>query len=350
MKPFILRHSKDEHRVAVPWFDRLTMRGLSLSLVTLLMFAACTPTEPDVLTKSAVVEGTFTVPQGLTGAAWLFLYKPTEGPPGGPSIPAYLTAISATRLETDPRFVFGDVKPNPWKLFGLLDTNANFDPNIDVLSQPSAGDRIGEGIEVNVQPGRGLHADYAAQSLVATEPPAFHLQGTPKDLSLDLSTAMSPLTLEADAVGRFTPAKTHFELGLVDANHDSVPDLDTTGVPALSLTFFLHWLPRAGQASAGTNVVVPMAYNPSPFLTTLNGRLGTTVATDTLQVYPLPQAQVLTVDEKGAQHTAVFGAPPQGDYELIVVAAGGQFWRMPNQLGDSVPSQGTRLHSDRATP
>ncbi len=315
-----------------------------------LLWLACTPTEPDLLTKTAIVEGTFTAPGGLTGSAWLFLYKPAEGPPGGPSVPAYSTAISAARLSTDSHFVFADVKPNPWKLFGLLDTNANFDPSFDVLSQPSAGDRIGEGVAVNVQPGRGLQTDYSAQTLVTTEPPAFHLQQTPVEVTLDLSSAMTPLTLEADPVGRFDATKTKFRLGLVDANNDGVPDLDTTGTPKLSLTFFLHWLPRPGQAAAGTNVIVPMAFNPSPFLTTLNGRLGTAVSTSILQVYPLPQAQALTVDDKGVQHTAVFGAPPFGDYELIVFAPGGQFWRMPNQLGAQVASQSTRLHSDRSAP
>jgi hypothetical protein len=251
-------------------------------------------------------------------------------------------------MPTDPRFVFADVKPNPYTLFGLLDTNSNFDPNIDVLAQPGAGDRVGEGVAVNVQPARGLSTSYTAQTLVRTEPPAFHIEGADTNVVLDLSSVMTPITLVADSVGHLDATKTHFELGLVDANNDGVPDLGATGVPALSVSFVLHWLPRPGQAAAGTNVIVPMAFNPAPFLTTLNGKIGTTVSTSSLQVYAVPQAQVLTVDSHGVQHTSIYGAPPFGDYELIAIAHGGQFWRMPNQLGPSVPSQAVKLLSTQA--
>lgn len=303
-----------------------------------------------MLAKAAVVDGAFDRPDGLSGAAWLFLYQPTEEPRGGPSVPAYLTAISAERLNRDPRFVFSDVEPNPWQLFGVLDTDGNFDPTIDVLSQQSAGDRVGPSLLVNVQPGRGLSVNYSARTLVVAEPPAFHLQGADGDLVLELSTGMTPITLVADSVGHFDAQKTQFRLGLVDADGDGQFDRSPEGVPTLSLTVLLRWHPRPGQAPEGTNVVVPTVYNPAPFLSTLNGNLTATVFAQTLQVFPLPQAQVISVDEKGVAHTEVYGSPPRGDYELVAVMPGGQFWRIPNQLGATVPSQGVRLHFDRVLP
>ncbi len=315
----------------------------------LLVLAACgVPSENPPLTKIATVEGQVLPPPGVGGAAWLFLYRPADVQP---AVPQFITAVSAQRLGQNPHYVFGEVRPNPWQLFGLLDVNGNFDPNVDVLSQATAGDRVGDGLQVNVQPGRGLTVDYEVRTLVRWEPPAFHLQGATGDVSLDLTSAMTPLTLVADSVGRFDVNKSGFHVSLVDANRDGQPDLGADGVtPSLSLSVLLRWHPRPGQAPAGTNVVVPLTFNPAPFLSALSGRLGTDLAVETIQVFPVPTAQEITVDRAGVQHTATYGNPPFGDYELVVITTGGQFWRLPNQLGDSVPSQAVRLHFDRAAP
>ena len=93
-----------------------------------LALAGCEPTEAEVLSRLGTVEGRFDTVEGIGGSAYVFLYRPNEGPPTGPGVPAFLTAISAGRLKTDPRFVFANVKPNPWSLYGLLDTTGHFDP------------------------------------------------------------------------------------------------------------------------------------------------------------------------------------------------------------------------------
>ena len=36
-------------------------------------------------------------------------------------------------------------------------------------------------------------------------------------------------------------------------------------------------------------------------------------------------------------------------YELVVLVAGGQFWRVPNQLAGERASQATRFHFDRVS-
>ncbi len=319
---------------------RLTALALTLS--------ACDPTEAENLARTGTVQGAFEKPEGLTGSAWLFLFEQGQS---FPTSPAFVTAISEGRLRTDSHFVFAQVKPNPWQLFGLLDANGNFDPTIDVLSQPNAGDRIGSTTPINVQPGRGLVIDYAAHELVLEEPPAFHFQDvSAASVSLDLVTVLRPLTLVSDSLGYFNASKTQFHLALVDANADGRPDLGAGGLPALSLTIVLHWLPRPGQAPKDTNVVVPMAFNPAPILTTLNGQLSRSVSTSSLQIFPLPQAQEISVDGKGNRLTRVYGSPPFGDYELLVLTAKNQFWRMPNQLGATLASQSVKLHFERASP
>ena len=327
------------------------MRARTVAALCVVLLAACAPTEDNLLAKTGPVSGVFTAPDGLTGDAWLFLYHPGEGPPGPPAIPVTATAVSALRLPTDPHFVFGQVPANPYRLWGFLDVDSNFDPNVDVLSQPGAGDRVGEGVELQVQPGRGASRDYRAEVLVEREPPAFVLEGVLDDVVLDqLPGNTTPLTLVTDPLGRFDPARTTFPIGLVDADGDGRPDdADGDGVPDLSLQLFLRWQPRPGQLPDGATLIVPLVFDPSPVLRTLNGQLGVVATLQRLQAYVVPTAQQLTVDADGRQQVTPFGTPPAGDYELIVLAAGGQFWRMPNALAPSLPSQGIRLHFDRVS-
>jgi hypothetical protein len=309
--------------------------------------AACTePSEPQVLDRNGVVQGPITA--GAAGDAWVFLYRPGEGPPGAPAVPGAVTAVSAKRLETDPRYVIANVKPNAWRLFGLIDVDSDFDGTVDVLSQPSAGDRVSTPVDFQSQPGRGAIVPLEISTPIFTEPPAFSFEGeADNDVVLDPALdAITPLTLVADAVGQFDPKKVGFTFGLVDADGDQRPDdVNGDGTPDLSLQLFLRWLPRPGQVEEGTTVIVPLVFDPSPFIRTLEGRLDTTVTAGRLQVVMVPQAQALGPGADGGTGIQPWGAPPAGDYELVALAAGGQFWRIPNQL--PLRSQNARLHIDR---
>jgi hypothetical protein len=309
--------------------------------------AACSePSESSPLTRNGTVTGAITAP--VSGDAWVFLYNPGEGPPGPPAVPRTLTAVSASRLATDPRYVMANVPPNPWRLFGLLDVDGDFDATIDVLAQPTAGDRVSEPIDFQSQPGRGANVPLELSGPVFTEPPAFRLEGEDDlDVVIDPAVeALTPLTLTADALDRFDPKKIGFTFGLLDADGNGRPDdTDGDGTPDLSLQLFLRWLPRPGQLPAGTTVIVPLAFDPSPFIRTLEGRLDTTVTATRIQAVLVPQAQALGPTADGGTGITPFGTPPAGNYELVALQAGGQYWRLPNQL--DVPSQRTRLHIDR---
>jgi hypothetical protein len=237
------------------------------------------------------------------------------------------------------------VAPNPWRFVALLDVNRNFDPTVDVLAQAGAGDRLGRGVPVEVQPGRGARIEASLDVLVTTEPPAFRLEGVERDLSLEPSLeAQTPLTLIADPLGRLDPTRTAFSLGLVDADGDGRPDdVDGDGTPDLSLQLFLRWIPLPGQAEPGVTVIVPLVFDPSPFLRTLEGRLGVRVTAHRLQGFIVPQALVL-----GPDGPRPFGPPPRGDYELVALTAEGQYWRIPNALAGQAPGQGVRLRIDRS--
>lgn len=322
------------------------MRACGLLALALLLAGCPTPTEPDPLSRRGAITGPITTTG--QGDAWVFLYRPGEGPPGAPAAPQFLSAVSAKRLETDPRYVIADVAPNAWRLFGLLDVDGDFDGTVDVLSQPTAGDRVSEPVEFHSQPGRGAVVPLALDRVVFTEPPAFSLEGeADQDVLLDPALdALKVLTLVADPVGRFEPQKVGFTFGLLDEDGDLRPDdADGDGTPDLSLRLFLRWLPRPGQVPPGTTVIVPLVFDPSPFLRTLEGRLDTTVTAKRLQVVMVPQATALGAAPDGGGEPRPFGAPPAGDYELVALAAGGQFWRLPNQLPGA--GQGARFHVDR---
>ncbi|MBL8913470.1 MAG: hypothetical protein JNM17_22415 [Archangium sp.] len=321
-------------------------------LILVAIIAGCTdPSEAQKLDRTGTVEGPLTT--SLSGDAWLFLYKPGEGPPGAPAIPQSVSAVSAQQLDAEHRYVIANVRPNPYRLFGILDVDGDFDATIDVLSQASAGDRISKkGIDFQSQPGRGAHVPFEIDDPVFVDPPAFSFEGeADNDVKLDPSLdAVTPLTLISNDLGRYDPKKIAFVFGLVDANGDDRPDdLDGDFVPDLSIQLFLRWIPKAGQLPPDATVIVPLAFDPSPFLRTLENRLDTTVTTQRLQVLMVPNAQLLDPhgEPDGGASVTPFGPPPAGDYELVVLQAGGQFWRVPNQLGATVPSQATRLHIDR---
>lgn len=327
----------------------MNARVTAALVVTLLACGCPEPSEPDTLARTGTVTGPIAAP--IAADVWVFLYRPGEGPPGAPAEPRAFGAVSAARMASDPRYVIPNVRPNPWRLYGLLDVDGDFDPTIDVLAQVTAGDRFSRGVEFQSQPGRGAVVPLSIEELVPFEPPAFSFEGE-QDLDVTLDPALdaiTPLTLVSDSLGgRLDSKKVAFTFGLVDGDGDGRPDdADRDGTPDLSTQLFLRWLPLPGQTSGGVSVIVPLVFDPSPFLRTLEGRLDTTVTSNRLQVVMVPQAQGVGTGADGGTEIRPWGPPPQGDYELVILSASGQFWRVPNGLGATVPTQATRLHIDR---
>ncbi len=311
---------------------------------------ACGPTDPQVLKAVATLQGTLERPPGVLGDAWLFLSSPTQGPLGEPAVPIAATAVSAGQLERSSRYVFGEVRANPYRLFGVLDVDQDLRVDVDVLAQPTAGDRVGAGVELNLQPGRPVELDYAFPTLVTTEPPAFRVENaTDTTFALDATQGgLTTLNLVAAPLGRFDPSRHGFPVGLVDEDGDGLPDdRDGDRVPDLTLQALLRWRPAPGQHPAGTDVVVPLLIDPTSLLTTLQGNVRLTLLLERLSVTVVPQAQEV-VRRAGRREFRSFGAPPAGDYELVVLTGTGQFWRMPNQLAPTEETQRLRLRFDRA--
>lgn len=319
------------------------------SVLWCIALAACGPTDPQILRPVASIQGGVSRPQGVGGDAWLFLYRPGQGPPVEPGVPIHLTAVSASRLEQTGRYVFGEVSANPWRLWGFLDVDQSFRGDVDVLAQPTAGDRLMAALEFNLQPGRTFEQDVAFEQLVRFEPPAFRVENASSEVFPLDAEGLTPtlLNLAADRLERFDAARSGFPIGLIDDDGDGRPDdRDGDRVPDLSLSAFLRWQPRPGQHPAGTDVIVPLVLNPAPLLAQLGGDVRLTLLVDRLSFTVIPQAQEV-LRKPGRRELSTFGPAPVGEYELIVVAGGGQFWRVPNQLGPSLSSQALRFRFER---
>jgi hypothetical protein len=318
--------------------------------IVVLLTACADISEPWPDSKVGQVEGIAEITPGLQGDVWAFLYATGAGPPGPPAVPLFATAVSSERVAMgDRQFVFGAVEPNPYRLWGFLDVNSNFNPSVDVLAQPGAGDRtVANGTELNLQPGQVLQQNIVPTTQVPNEPPAFRLQGDETDIPLDTTAGNQAVTLTmvSDALGRLDPKRTSFHVGLLDANGDGRPDTDANGIPELTLQIFLHWLPRPGEDSGKGFVIVPLVIDPSPFLSELNGRVGIEVAVTQLQGTVIAQADRLVLTPGQSPAITPVGAAPRGDYELIALTPEGQFWRLPNDLRGAEPSQGVRFHFD----
>lgn len=314
-----------------------------------LLLAACgNPQRGPV--KTAQLSGAVKTGPSARGDAYVFLYAPGEGPPENLSSPKAVTGISDLAVaDGGAHYLFADLEPNPYRLWSFLDVDRNFDGNIDVLSQPGAGDRISAGVELNLQPGAKHEQDVSLTELVALEPPALHLEGLDGG-SLDLPDGLSNVVsfaLVADPVGRLDAQRMGFSVSLIDKDRDGNPDdANGDGVPDIYPRTFLRWLPKPGQATPADvegDVLLPLVFDPIPFLTSLSNDPEREVVVDRLNVFLLAQAQVVEVRNGPGQRVVSLPAIPPGDYELLVIQESGQFWRIPNGLGAQLPSQDFRF-------
>jgi hypothetical protein len=316
---------------------------------SLLLLAACGNPQREP-SKTAQLSGAIVTSAGARGDAYVFLYAPGEGPPENLSSPRVVTGVSDLEVaDGGARYLFAGLAPNPYRLWSFLDTNRNFDGKVDVLSQPGAGDRVSGGVELNIQPGAEQQQDVSPSQLVALEPPALHLEGLDGG-SLELPDTIGGVVsfaLVTDSVSRLDSQRMGFSVSLIDKDRDGNPD-DTNGdgVPDVYPQTFLRWLPRPGQtppADVAGDVLLPLVFDPIPFLNSLSNDPEREAIVDRLNVFLVPQAQVVEKQKGPGQRVVSLPAIPPGDYELLVIQESGQFWRIPNGLGAELPSQDFRF-------
>ncbi len=334
----------------------LSVRPALIPACAVLIASACGTPPERPLPQTGTVRGTLEVTPGTRGSAWLFLFPPDEGFPLTQALPEEVTAVSDVTLRGgEPRFLFAEVPPNAYRLWGFLDTNLDFEPDIDVLGGPGAGDRVARAVTVNVERGSEVETVLAIGDHVRHEPPAFTVL-TGETNVIELPAAISGLErieLRADALGVLDPRRTGFVVSLADEPQPAIAGVDTQLYPRL----YLRFLRRPGQVvpldedGHPAEVILPLLFDPGPYLALLGQDRQAEVVTSRLTAFVLPQAQAIT----GAQGVTPLDAIPVGDYELWVVHESGQFWRMPNDLatekaahlGGPFTSQATRFRVTR---
>ncbi|WP_224242721.1 hypothetical protein [Hyalangium gracile] len=328
-----------------------------LLLACLLVLSGC-PEQAGPGKPSGRVEGQVQGPTALRGDAYVFLFAPGEEPPNGPAAPRHVTAVPELRWASgDSRYLFAEVLPGPYRLWGFLDANGDVDLSVDVLAQPGAGDwRPEAAVALDVPVSGRVEQELALTRRMRHGPPAFRVTGEGTDGGVvsvpDSPLALTSLTVEADGLGLLRGEEIRFFVHLLDSDGDgNADDLNGDGLPELFPQFFLRFVPRPGQTGAedggGSSIIVPLVLNPLPFVAVLQGDVTREAAAASVQLFVVPQAQAVSVGTDGGQVLTPLAAIPVGEYQLWALTAEGAFWYVPNVLGhrdsESLRSQSLRF-------
>lgn len=332
------------------------------SLVAGLVAALCGCTQPAPEGSNVGrLEGRVQLTGAQRGDAYLFLFPPGEGVAEVRPVPRYVTAVPDLRLSAgDGRFVFSSVEAGEWRLWGFVDANGDADLTVDVLAQPGAGDLVAADFQpVEVQARQRAQVELRLERRLQRALPAFRVEGLGAGTEVvwpDVLQGLLTLTVRSDALGVLGGEPPRFTVRLVDENGDGVgDDLDGDGLPDLVPRFFLRWRPRPGQgAEVGQGeVLVPLLFNPAPFLAVLQGQVGQEVLAESLQLIYLPRALSVREDPERGRVVTTLGAVPPGEYELWALTDEGGAWWVPNGLAkrnvEPVASQGVRVRVVRST-
>lgn len=315
------------------------------------LFACCLvlggcPQEGVPSKQSGRLQGQVLGPGSPRGDAYVFLFAPGEGPPRGQAVPRYVTAVPDLRLGTgDARFLFAEVNPGPYRLWGFLDANGDVDLSVDVLAQPGAGDWLPEtGVELEIPAGSVVEQELTLTQRRRHDPPAFRVTGQGIDGGVvrvpDSPLSLTSLDVEAEGLGLLRGEEARFFVRLVDRDGDgNADDLNGDGVPELFPQFFLRFMPRPGQTvpmqtdGGPSQVIVPLVINPVPFVPILQGDVTREASATSLQLFVVPVAQAVSEATDGGQVLTPLAAMPVGEYQLWALSAEGAFWYVPNALG-----------------
>lgn len=277
-----------------------------------------------------------------TGPIWVLIYDAQDPPPPeGTGRPVRVAGVGGrAQPPYSVDFAVAGLPAGDYLLTGFWDRDASFNPLVDALAQPNAGDWVGayrdaSGALASVRIEEG--AVSSGVSLVVgtaalAELPAFALETTSLEApALGTSTlrlrAVSFEALGMDPRCGFFAVAGRSTVGTLDGNRDGLPDL----LPRVLLT--------AADPSGGTRVIEGVI-DPLPFFDGLSN--GTVTSTGALEVM-LPPVSALVAEDGTVQLEA---SVPAGDYAVTVVDRLGRSWTVPNALPSTFgisASQGSAL-------
>lgn len=324
---------------------RLRLLGLALLL------GACIspPAEPAT---SASLQGALHVDaRTAPGDAFVFLYDQSDPPlPRGSGRPANLSAVPRARgFEGSPPsadYTFAKVDPGAYLVRGIIDARGLFDPYVDVLAQPFAGDADLGPTPLTLRAGERHRQDLSSPRATDWDPPMFTVDA-PASGAVTLTSNTRSFTLMHLKVAPLPFARADrvaFLYGPADADHDGqLDDLTGTGQPTPYPEVVLQRIPQRDDGPAFLDavgkpltIVLPATVSPDP--AGRNELLGTTQVVNGLYVAIAPTALVqLPPDAAGKPRTRRLPAIPLGDYAITVVQGTAQYWQVPNGLGPEGP-------------
>lgn len=317
----------------------------------LLVLGACVSPDAPAPT-SAVLHGTLSFPTDAgPGDAFVFLYAGNDGPlPRGSGRPVQLSSVPLARQfggeGPDADFVFAQVDPGRYRLRGIVDARQTFDPYVDVLAQPFAGDADVGLTPVALSAGESARVGVSGGRVTQWDPPMFTVD-SPSSGNVSMTSDSQGFTImhvKVSALPFGDASRTAFLYGSADADHDGkLDDFNGDGQPDVYPEVVLQRIhrdddgPEFSYPDGGPlTILLPAAtVQPDPV-----GRdeqvatdVGTLRAVNGLYVLIPPIAVVAEgVDPSGKPLTRRLPAIPVGQYAITVVQATGQFWQVPNGL------------------
>jgi len=232
-----------------------------------------------------------------------------------------------------------------YQIRAFIDATGEFDPLFDYAQQPRAGDPVGgygerdpggelRLLPIQVGPGQAVNGiTVAFTQVLSYDPPSFELIGGSQALDQDMdqpvrlkiriahlpargarfANARFALELDRDAEGN---PRSRFNDGLYDV------------FPRVFLRQLTSLAGAGGSIALASGAIIPcQAVSLSVLPALLNLAPGAPpVAQDLLEVMVEPLA--LGADLRPLARI------PAGEYQLVIIQRSGQFWTLPNQLGD----------------
>lgn len=319
--------------------------GLSLGLL------ACGTSTPGPSGKGAL-RGTFSAAGGAPGDGYLFLYDVADPPlPKGSGRPAQVTAVPEPRRTgaegPHPEFVVAELPTGGYLARGVVSVRGLFDPFVDVLAQPFAGDLVTPLQPLRIDDDRETRTRLDPGVTAAWEPPAFVVDSIPEGQVLTLApdaTGIQLLHLKAQPLPFGDAAKTVFRYGQADLNGDGVADdLDGDGTAETYPTVVLRRIAEEGDGpaffdGAGKPLTIVIPTTVQPDFGNRGEQAGLARVAEGLFVVVPPIAAVVEPDPTtGKSRTRRLPALPLGRYQFVVITAEGQYWQVPNGLGPDGP-------------
>jgi uncharacterized protein (DUF2141 family) len=309
-----------------------------------------------------VIQGKVTYIGTARGDAILLLFDTARLPPpdgNGTGAAAVARVPRSTLFRDAPSsaagpfsasFTFTQVPSGrSYQIRAFIDASHEFDPFFDYAQQPRAGDPVGgygeldpggqvQLLAIPVTAGQAVAGiDVALAQTVTYDPPSFELTGGPLTLDPDMD---RPVRLNLRTT-RLTALNASFDNAhfAFELDRDAQGNRRSSFGDGLDDVFpraFLRQLSAVdGQgnpvpASPDSRAIVACRVISTPILPALvNLAAGSP---------PLPQdALEVLVQPLALRESDLKPLPkiPAGKYQVVVVQRSGQFWRLPNQLGDA---------------